>query len=193
MSTLKHGRDKFHDRAVPCVFVGYPHGRKGYKVLSILDHRIYVSRDVVFHEYTFPLSSSPANPSLFSSPPPAIFHDATSGSFDHTNTAPGPSGSFDPTNTAPAPFSISNISRPQRVHKIPSHLKDYVLCSPTSFCPTNCSLTTTNLCLSPLSLSFVYLSSSSHHLLSNLDIAEPTSYEEASTHPGWQEEMQKEF
>ena len=37
------------------------------------------------------------------------------------------------------------------------------------------------------------LSSHSQHLLSNLEIVEPASYEEAITHQGWQEAMNKEF
>lgn len=56
MSTTKQGRDKHQSRAIPCVFLGYPHGKKGYRVMSIADRKFFVSRDVVFHENIFPFA-----------------------------------------------------------------------------------------------------------------------------------------
>ena len=41
-------------RARKCVFVGYPPGIKGYKLLDLQSREIFVSRDVVFHELIFP-------------------------------------------------------------------------------------------------------------------------------------------
>jgi len=64
MTTTKQGRDKLQDRALPCVFMGYPHGKKGYKVMTLYDRRLYISRDVVFYELVFPF----ANPTPFKSP-----------------------------------------------------------------------------------------------------------------------------
>ena len=34
-STLSHDRIKFDPKAVPCVFLGFPNGMKGYKLLNI--------------------------------------------------------------------------------------------------------------------------------------------------------------
>ena len=54
MSTLKQGKKKFDSRAQPSVFLGYPHGQKGYKVYSSVTQKILISRDVTFHEHHFP-------------------------------------------------------------------------------------------------------------------------------------------
>ena len=50
--------DKFDSRGVPCVFLGYPQHQKGYKLLNLLNHTRFVSRDVVFYEHIFPYSKS---------------------------------------------------------------------------------------------------------------------------------------
>ena len=56
MTTTKQGRDKFQFRAQECVFMGYPFGKKGYKVMELKTCKFYESRDVVFHENIFPFA-----------------------------------------------------------------------------------------------------------------------------------------
>lgn len=46
--------DKFTMRGVPCVFLGYPPTKKGYKLLDLTTMQQFVSRDVKFHESIFP-------------------------------------------------------------------------------------------------------------------------------------------
>lgn len=50
--------DKFESRSRKCVLVGYPYGKKGWRVFDLEKQLFSVSRDVIFDEDVFPFSAS---------------------------------------------------------------------------------------------------------------------------------------
>lgn len=53
-TTLIHNMHKFDPRGRRCVFLGYPFGIKGYKLLDLETKKIFISRNVIFYENVFP-------------------------------------------------------------------------------------------------------------------------------------------
>lgn len=55
---LNHKGDKFASRSRCCVFLGYPYGKKGWKLYDLESKKVFVSRDMVFQEDKFPFAES---------------------------------------------------------------------------------------------------------------------------------------
>ena len=51
-------KDKFASRSKRCIFLGYPFGKKGWKVYDLKTQEIFVSRDVKFCEDTYPFEEA---------------------------------------------------------------------------------------------------------------------------------------
>lgn len=47
-------KDKLEPRAKPCVFLGYQSGFKASKVYDLTTEKIFMSKDIIFHEANFP-------------------------------------------------------------------------------------------------------------------------------------------
>lgn len=52
-STLTCSRLKHDARARRCIFIGYPFAIKGYRLLDEETSKIFISRNVIFHETIF--------------------------------------------------------------------------------------------------------------------------------------------
>lgn len=187
VSTLPKHRTKFSARARACVFIGYPLGYKGYKLLDLENHNIFISRNVVFHETIFPLAntaSSYASLDLFSHrvlPVPISSFDTSHSHVD--NSTPTNPTTLIPSSLPPANQSPS---RPHRDKKRPAYLSDYhcysnSISSPISY-PISSHVTYNK--ISPSFRAFV-LAINSH--------SEPETFSQAIENPIWRDAMNVEL
>jgi hypothetical protein len=93
-ATLSHNRHKFAPRSKQCVMLGYPQGIKGYRLLDLDTKQIFVSRDVIFYENSFPFHSSQHSrltaPMVLPSPITDLPMPLSPITFDTNNNTPSP-------------------------------------------------------------------------------------------------------
>ncbi|KAL2933741.1 Retrovirus-related Pol polyprotein from transposon TNT 1-94, partial [Bienertia sinuspersici] len=136
--------DKFAPRGIPCVMLGYPQGKKGYRLLNLLNHNTFTSRDVKFYEHIFPYHSE--GKQQYSEPVPIsmpTLHDLGPENehsedeedcniYDEQTPLDTPHSEPETHKTTPQSTGKSRVlelvvsQRPTRTHKTPSWLSEYV-------------------------------------------------------------------
>jgi len=177
--------------------LGYPYCQKAYKLYDLEAKKVFISRDVLFHEQYFPFlqkdlgnhSSLPLpiynnfdNLSDYFQPPQQSSTPAQSSHQPSTSQLRDsvPPQSLTENTLSPHLSSTGTLFQPRkstRSHKTPIRLQDYV-CSQvqTSWCNLVSVSPTYSSCLSAIE-----------------DFPEPATYEQAVKHPGWVEAMKKEI
>uniref|UniRef100_A0A2N9HJK3 Integrase catalytic domain-containing protein n=1 Tax=Fagus sylvatica TaxID=28930 RepID=A0A2N9HJK3_FAGSY len=117
-ATLSHNRHKFAPRSKQCVMLGYPQGIKGYRLLDLDTKQVFVSRDVLFYENSFPFHtlqpSTPTASMVLPSPITDLPMSLSPITFD-TNTST-PSFLFNSPLHSPLSTSHSHTSSPLPVN-----------------------------------------------------------------------------
>ncbi|CAM8930983.1 unnamed protein product [Rhodiola kirilowii] len=213
-TTVSAGRTKFEPRADACIFLGYPHGQKGYKLFSMKNHAFLISRNVIFHETKFPFTEKVTTlPGISSIPLPQctttdvfeepwLFPVAQSiPAVPHISALPIPA-----VPSVPADTSISAPSAPENSTTTDSTSNQEIITTqPTVRRSARirkpsvllkdfiCSNTVTKY---PISNFVQYKTCShthQHYIFQVSSIVEPTSYAQASKDPKWQAAMEKEL
>lgn len=136
--------DKFAERGRACVFVGYRHGQKGYKLFDPMTHECFISRDVIFMEFLFPFAQpNSAVPHTSQEQVQSPIHDddiiPTS---LPTNEPPTPVSESTPPavqdatqsskSQPPRSDSAVDVRHSTRTRSAPKHLEDYTIDLPLS-------------------------------------------------------------
>ena len=186
VSTLKANRTKFSPRAKAAVFLGYPFGFKGYKLLDIETRSISISRNVIFHEEIFHFSKT--NPCSSPDISSDLFHDRVLPCIAADNDQ---SSSVLPRVVSQPPLQVAPSSRPTRVSKQPSYLKDYQCSLINSVAHVETHSTS-----HPIQHFLSYDKLSSSYKLFSLSvsiISEPSSFAKAAEIPEWRAAMDCEL
>ncbi|WVY91439.1 hypothetical protein V8G54_036953 [Vigna mungo] len=210
ISTLTSHRKKFDARAVPGIFLGLQQHTKGYQFLNLQNHKIDMSRNVMFHENCFPYTSiNNSGSNSLSFPTPHNYshnydninfpsNNAYVSAANETNVASdivtSTNDTTSLTNIVDTPLTnthtnsdsnidehIGTVGRSTWPERPPAYLSDFHTNHISRYPITNF-------------LSYDKLSSDFRHtILSISSTTEPRTYKEASKIPQWTQSMQDEL
>ena len=125
-ATDVHVPYKFAPRAKRCIFFCYPASQKAYKLYDLDTHKMFTSRDVVFHETIFPYESISSISSNSSLVVPLFVFDSSPPEPVSIVQQPIPLNSILPPQSPTSPPREPILCRSQRPHHPPMTLRDYV-------------------------------------------------------------------
>ncbi|KAL0423307.1 UNVERIFIED_CONTAM: Retrovirus-related Pol polyprotein from transposon RE1 [Sesamum radiatum] len=169
-------KSKFDERSIACVFLGYSQTHKAYRLFDLKTNTIFSSRDVIFHESSFPFKSPAPTTDTVTLPFVPLSEDSSSAS---------PTRPHSPLTLCPPsepPLSPTPTTQPLRRSTRqtfkPHLLADYE-CNCTS-CSSSCHPTS-------------YLPAHMHFAALLSSLQEPRTYSQACMDPNWVEAMAKEL
>ncbi|GKC13444.1 retrovirus-related pol polyprotein from transposon TNT 1-94 [Tanacetum coccineum] len=109
-AVTKPHKDKFENREIKCILIGYPSKQKGYQVYNLETKEVFFNKDVIFKETLFPFKES-----VKASPMPYMSEFPSSYGFHQSNDD--------------VPLAQSN-------HPMPSRKSSRVSARPEGFCHT---------------------------------------------------------
>lgn len=201
-TNLDPHRKKFDSRARKSIYLGYVPNCKGFKVYDLQTRKVFVSRDVIFYEHTFPYKLLPTDESNDVPLPLTITDDHPIPKSVHTNNPQSPVITDNveirhqdalPTDADPDehtdPITDIVVHEPRRStrdRRPPAWLESYVTCAvnkPTIYTPNAYPYTA----LPNFSTTYV------QSLCAMSQYREPQTYHEAKDKIEWQEAMQQEL
>jgi hypothetical protein len=193
--------DKMASRSRRCIFVGYPYGKKGWRLYDLERQDFFVSRDVVFSEDVFPFAQTTDGPSttdmaLTTSDEAHDLIPKDMLELDHSSSEPLPT--IAPSTSPPlAEEEVNLLGRGHRQRYPSVRLHEYVT-NTIQLSPSRSPLDPLHPSGTPYPLAHYVncdkFSMRHRHFLAVITAArEPVSYSEAVRNKGWRDAMQREI